>query len=140
MLSSDSNRNAGGGGSDRLSVRNVGKAEMEEILEHYNGAGREESRYCVIDVRTEEEVQFTGKLGDNVHTLSIQTIMSTNAFAMDDDDFQIAFGFNKPQLDETVVFSCAAGIRSMYACQAASAAGYSNLINYTGGANEWFRS
>ena len=121
-------------------MRNIGKSEMQEILEDYSEAGREESQYCVIDVRTDEEVYYTGKLAKNVYTLPIQVIMSTNAFNMEEDDFEDAFGFQKPQLDETIVFTCAAGIRSVYACQAAAACGYTNLINYTGGANEWFQS
>ncbi|KAL7570114.1 hypothetical protein ACA910_017147 [Epithemia clementina (nom. ined.)] len=133
-------QSGGVSGQGAVPFRNIGKAEMKEILEDYTEGGREDSQYCVIDVRTEEEVQCTGKLAENVYTLPIQTIMRYNAFAMDDDDFEEAFGFEKPQYDETIVFTCKSGIRSVYACQAASMAGYSNLINYMGGSSEWFHS
>mmetsp|Transcript_17410 Transcript_17410/g.22632 ORF Transcript_17410/g.22632 Transcript_17410/m.22632 type:complete len:206 (-) Transcript_17410:256-873(-) len=120
------------------STRHIGKAEMAEILDDYEHAGREESMYCVIDVRTPDEIRMTGSLGKNVYNIPVETLMHTNALALDDDDFEAEFGFAKPQMDETLVFSCAAGIRSNYACQAAALAGYTNLINYRGGANEWF--
>ena len=120
--------------------RNIGLAEMKEIVEDYEEGGREESQYCVIDVRMPDEIAATGPLGKNVYNIPVQTILQTNALAMDEDDFEEAFGFAKPQMDETLVFSCAAGIRSNYACQAAAAAGYTDLINYVGGANEWFHS
>jgi len=111
---------------------------MEEIVDEYEDAGREESLYCVIDVRTPAEVQATGALGDNVYNVPVQVLIEKNAFGMDEEDFEEEFGFAKPQMDETLVFSCAAGIRSVYACQTAAANGYTNLINYQGGANEWF--
>jgi rhodanese-related sulfurtransferase len=65
-------------------------------------------------------------------------IVQKNVFALDEDEFLEVCGFEKPTLEETLVFSCAAGIRSVYAAQIAGMAGYSELINYTGGANEWF--
>jgi len=111
---------------------------MEEILEDYQEGGRAESGYVVIDVRTDEEVLATGKLGTDVHTLPVQVIMQYQVFQMDPDEFQEVCGFEKPALDETLVFSCAAGVRSVYACQFAAQAGYSKLVNYVGGANEWF--
>jgi rhodanese-related sulfurtransferase len=111
---------------------------MEEIVEDYEQGGREESQYCVIDVRTEEEVYATGKLGENVYTLPVQVIMQAKVFELEPDEFEELCGFEKPTVDETLVFTCAAGIRSVYACQFAAQAGYSKIVNYTGGANEWF--
>ena len=57
---------------------------------------------------------------------------------MDEEEFLETFGFVKPDKDLQMVFTCAAGIRSVYACKAAQTAGYSNCINYMGGANEFF--
>lgn len=95
--------------------------------------------YCVIDVRTRPEVQATGSLGPGVHVIPVQEIIERNVFgAMDAEEFEAEYGFAKPTPEQTIVFSCAAGIRSVYACQAAAMAGYTKLINYTGGANEWF--
>ena len=53
--------------------------------------------------------------------------------------FEENFGFTKPELDQTLVLTCKAGIRSMHAAQFAAQAGYTNLINYGGGADDWFR-
>ena len=113
---------------------------MQTILDTYDCEGREASQYVVIDVRTEEEVYGTGKLSPNVHTLPVQVIMQSNVFQMDPDDFEDFCGFEKPRPDETLVFSCAAGIRSVVACHFAAQAGFTNLVNYQGGSNEWFAS
>jgi rhodanese-related sulfurtransferase len=119
-------------------IVHINRAQMEEIIEDYENGGREESQYCIIDVRTEEEVQATGKLGEHVYTLPVQVIMQAKVFDMDPAEFEEFCQFPKPTMDETIVFSCAAGIRSTYACQFAAQAGYTKLINYAGGANEWF--
>jgi rhodanese-related sulfurtransferase len=122
----------------RPDITHVGIAAMKEIIEDYEEGGRDESQYCVIDVRTEEEVYATGKLGEHVYTLPVQVIMQAKVFEMEPEEFQDFCGFEKPTADETLVFTCAAGIRSVYACQFAAQAGYSKLVNYAGGANEWF--
>ena len=123
--------------SATANIKHINKEQMKQILQEYEGDNVD--NYCVIDVRTDPEVLSTGKLSPRVHTLPVQVILQTQAFAMSDDDFEDAFGFSKPNMDTCIVFTCAAGIRSVYACQAAAAqAGYSNLINYAGGANEWF--
>lgn len=119
-------------------ITHIGRAQMEEIVEDYVAGGREDSQYCIIDVRTEEEVYTTGQLGEGVYTLPVQVIMQAKVFEMEPEAFEEFCGFEKPTLDETLVFSCAAGIRSVYACQFAAQAGYTKIVNYTGGSNEWF--
>jgi rhodanese-related sulfurtransferase len=111
---------------------------MEEIVEDYESGGRDESQYCIIDVRTEEEIRSTGKISENVYTLPVQVIMQSKVFDMDPDEFEEFCKFPKPTYDETIVFTCAAGMRSVSACHFAAQSGYTKLINYTGGANEWF--
>lgn len=125
-------------GSSSNNIRHVGMAEMQQIIRDYEEDGREDSKFCVIDVRGHDEVANTGKLAENVYTLPVQVIMQQKVFELDPDDFEDACGFAKPDSDETIVFTCAAGVRSVYACHFAAQAGYSKLINYTGGANEWF--
>mmetsp|Transcript_12687 Transcript_12687/g.24396 ORF Transcript_12687/g.24396 Transcript_12687/m.24396 type:complete len:206 (-) Transcript_12687:34-651(-) len=123
------------------SIRHINKEEMKQILmEHEEMVSADlESPYFIMDVRTEPEVQQTGKLGPSVPTLPVQLMMPPyNAWQMDDEDFEEAFGFAKPSKDLTMVFSCAAGIRSVSACKMAQQAGYKKCINYMGGANEWF--
>jgi rhodanese-related sulfurtransferase len=57
---------------------------------------------------------------------------------MEEEDFAEMFGFDKPSLDETLVFTCKAGIRSASAAKLAQMAGYTNILDYAGGSNEWF--
>jgi rhodanese-related sulfurtransferase len=112
--------------------------ELEEILEDIENGGREESGYVVIDVRGTDEIAYTGKLDENVETLPLPAIAQMGVFSMEEDDFDDSFGFQKPSPDETLVFTCKSGIRSMQAAQLAGMAGYSKIINYRGGADEWF--
>ena len=53
-------------------------------------------------------------------------------------DFEDEYGFEMPEHTRPLVFSCAAGIRSEHAMNAARALGYTNVRNYRGGSNEWF--
>mmetsp|Transcript_19525 Transcript_19525/g.30130 ORF Transcript_19525/g.30130 Transcript_19525/m.30130 type:complete len:191 (-) Transcript_19525:55-627(-) len=131
---------SGGFDGEPPQIAQIGMEQMEEIIEDLNEAGREETGYFVIDVRGYDEVAYTGKLSEKVYTIPVQVIMEKNAFAMEEDDFEEEYGFKKPDLDETLVFSCKAGIRSQAAAQMAAMNGYSNLVNYQGGADEWFRS
>ena len=127
-----------GGNGKAPDILHINREQMEEIVEDYESGGREESQYCIIDVRTEEEVRSTGKVSENVYTLPVQVIMQSKVFDMDPDEFEEYCKFPKPTFDETIVFTCAAGMRSVSACHFAAQSGYTKLINYTGGANEWF--
>lgn len=120
-------------------IQRIDKTAMAEIIEDVANSSREESGYVVIDVRGHDEVQYTGKLDDVVVTLPLPYI-AQGALTMEEEEFQDAFGFEKPQLDETLVFTCKAGIRSYQAAQLAKMAGYSNILDYMGGSNEWFSS
>ena len=129
---------ASGSGDSMPQIRQIGKADMADILEDYE-TGRAESGYIVMDVRGDDEVMYTGKVSPGTITLPLPIIMQQNVFALEDEQFEEICGFEKPALDETLVFTCAAGIRSQHAAYSAAQAGYSNLVNYAGGANEWFR-
>lgn len=129
---------AGSGATNGTTLTNIGKEEMEEIIDDYEAGGREESGYVVMDVREKHEVDATGKVSPNTYTLPLSLIGNQQVFAMDDDEFEVICGFEKPNPDETLVFTCAAGIRSVNACSYAAESGYTKLINYKGGAYEWF--
>jgi rhodanese-related sulfurtransferase len=134
MMSFFGDQSEGSGG-----IQRIDKTAMAEIIEDVVNSSREESGYIIIDVRGHDEVQYTGKLDDVVVTLPLPYI-AQGALAMEEEEFQDAFGFEKPQLDETLVFTCKAGIRSYQAAQLAKMAGYSNILDYMGGSNEWFSS
>jgi rhodanese-related sulfurtransferase len=82
-------------------------------------------------------VAQTGKLDEVVYTLPLPYIVE-GALTMDEDDFEEQFGFVKPSVEETLVFSCKAGVRAASAAKLAEAAGYTDILVYDGGSNEWF--
>jgi rhodanese-related sulfurtransferase len=58
---------------------------------------------------------------------------------MSDEDFEDEFQFPKPALEQKIVFSCKAGVRSLQAAKVASEMHqYENVLNYRGSADEWF--
>ena len=101
----------------------------------------------VIDVRDAYEIAETGRLSDRFDEMkahkhctygeiTLNQILE-GGLSLDADEFEDAFEFPKPSLDETVVFSCAAGVRSATAQKVATDAGYPNTINYSGGWHEF---
>mmetsp|Transcript_527 Transcript_527/g.794 ORF Transcript_527/g.794 Transcript_527/m.794 type:complete len:214 (+) Transcript_527:47-688(+) len=122
---------------DGPTLANVGLEEMKEIVDDYE-QGRDDSGYIVMDVREYNEVQASGKISPHTETLPLSIISQQQVFEMDPEDFESLVGFDKPTPEETLVFTCAAGIRSVQAAQWAAQAGYSQLVNYKGGASEWF--
>lgn len=127
-----------GQGNGGFMIRHVEKNEMEEIVKNYENEGRKHSGYVIIDVREAHEIESTGKISPNTLHLPMCLVAQSQIFRMDEDEFEEMCGFPKPSMDETLVFTCAAGIRSSYVCNFAAQSGYSKLINYRGGANEWF--
>lgn len=125
------------GGAAEGGIQRIDRVAMTEIIEDVENSSREESGYVIIDVRGHDEVQYTGKLNDVVETLPLPYI-AEGALAMEEEDFKESFGFDKPGMDETIVFTCAAGIRSQSAGKLAKMAGYSQILDYMGGSHEWF--
>ena len=60
-----------------------------------------------------------------------------NAFKLDEKTFKEKYHFDKPTKKETLIFTCRSGKRSDTASQILFKNGYT-VINYLGGANEWF--
>jgi rhodanese-related sulfurtransferase len=121
-----------------LGIIHIEIDKMADIIEEYERVGRDNSRYCVIDVRTVPEAIVTGKISDNVYILPVQLIILEKIFEMDRDAFAAYCNFPKPTNDKTLVFTCNTGVHSILACYYAEKAGYKKLINYKGGASEWF--
>lgn len=108
---------------------------MEEILEDL---GQDGSGYCVFDVRSQSEIDTTGKLSEHVIACPLSTLKEVHAFELHAEDFEDEFGFSKPHFDETLVFYCASGMRATEAAKLAATDFYPNVLVYKGGANEWF--
>lgn len=123
--------------SESPAMKEISKDDMADILEDYEEGGREDSGYIVLDVRNAPEVAATGPLSPHTQTLPLPAIID-GCFRLDEQEFKTAFGFDKPTMDETLVFSCAAGIRATRAAEIALGVGYTKVVVYKGGANEWF--
>ena len=124
-------------------ITNINKEKMKEILSYVenNGTGGgDTTNYVIIDVRGNEEIMMgTGLMNEKVHILPLPQITMMNAFDMDDKSFESQFNFPKPSIDDdTLVFTCKMGGRSQQAAQIAATSGYKNIINYVGGADDWF--
>eukprot|EP00542_Grammatophora_oceanica_P014838 CAMPEP_0194032054 /NCGR_PEP_ID=MMETSP0009_2-20130614/5084_1 /TAXON_ID=210454 /ORGANISM="Grammatophora oceanica, Strain CCMP 410" /LENGTH=134 /DNA_ID=CAMNT_0038672375 /DNA_START=181 /DNA_END=585 /DNA_ORIENTATION=+ len=128
---------AGSSGTE-VSLKHIGKEEMQSLVTQYEEHGREETKMLIIDVRNPDEISYTGKVSPNTVTLPLPALMQHNLFEKDEEEWEDLVGIPKPDLDETLIFTCAAGIRSIHAAKFAAASGYSKLVNYVGGANEWF--
>ncbi len=118
-------------------VQRINKSTLKEIMIEVETAGREECGYVIIDVRGHDEVRDIGKLHEVVYNLPLPHI-AEGALTMMEEDFEIKFGFEKPRLDEKIVFHCKGGVRSAKAVQFAKLAGYYDILDYNGGANDWF--
>lgn len=119
-------------------LNNIDKPQMEEIVQAYETHGREMSGYVVLDIRQEDEIQRTGPLSPHSITFPWKKILQYQAFELSAAKFMDTFAFPKPTLEETLIFSCAAGGRSLQAAKLAEQSGYRKLKNYMGGSNEWF--
>lgn len=121
-------------------LTNINKTEMAEILSHLENGTGDSTNYVVIDVRGEPEIMMgTGTMSEKVHILPLPQITMMGAFDMDDKSFEAQFNFPKPSVEEdTLVFTCKMGGRSQQAAQLAAMSGYKKVINYTGGADDWF--
>ena len=121
-------------------ITNINKEKMTEILSHVENGTGGDANYVIIDVRGNEEIMMgTGLMNEKVHILPLPQITMMNAFDMDDKSFESQFNFPKPNVDDdTLVFTCKMGGRSQQAAQIAAMSGYKNIINYTGGADDWF--
>jgi rhodanese-related sulfurtransferase len=123
--------------SSTTAITDITKEDMEFIIGRYEGNGRENSGYIVLDVRGDGEVERTGKLSPNTQTLPLPEIMDGCLLAPA-NDFRNKYGFDKPTMDETLVFFCASGMRARKAAEHAMGDGYPQVVVYGGGANEWF--
>jgi len=111
---------------------------MAQILaDAENGTG--DANYIVLDVRNADEIMMgTGVMSEIVKVFPLPEIASMGAFNMNAEAFEAQFKFPKPNVEDTLVFTCKAGLRSQQAAQLAAVAGYTTIINYEGGADDWF--
>ncbi|CAN6629514.1 thiosulfate sulfurtransferase Rdl2p, mitochondrial [Trichomonascus vanleenenianus] len=87
----------------------------------------------IIDVREPEE--YAG--GHIPNAVNIPFKSCPGALGLDAEEFAETFGFDKPTLDQKLVFYCLAGIRSSAAESLAATYGYQNRLNYKGSYEDW---
>jgi rhodanese-related sulfurtransferase len=90
--------------------------------------------FVIIDCRTVNEVTSWGII-EGAKVLPGHEMFE--AFHMTPEDFELEFGFPKPKPDETVIFYCQYGPRSLMAAQILSWLGYENVLHFRDGYHEW---
>jgi rhodanese-related sulfurtransferase len=121
----------------------ISTSELEAALHEFHAAScsgelvSPAGKLVVIDVRSDAEIMATGSLHAEVEHIPLEDVLG-GCLDLSPEDWDDRYDFDKPKTDAQLVFSCAAGVRSAYAAEVATAAGYTRVQNYLGGANEWF--
>jgi len=87
----------------------------------------------LIDVREPGEV-MQGMIPSAVN---LPLSVLGNALHTNHEEFKKLYAFDKPLLDQEVIFYCRSGIRSASASDVAKRNGYTNIFNYKGSWLEW---
>ncbi|KAF5322868.1 hypothetical protein D9619_001719 [Psilocybe cf. subviscida] len=87
----------------------------------------------IIDVREPDEV-IQGMIPSAVN---LPLSVLAGALHLPHKEFAQKYGFEKPRLDQEVVFYCRSGKRSTTACDVAKRNGYTNILNYKGSWLDW---
>jgi rhodanese-related sulfurtransferase len=57
---------------------------------------------------------------------------------MNNDEFKNTYGFDKPKFSDKIIVYCRSGKRSELAQSFLKQRGYSNVLNYSGSALDWY--
>jgi rhodanese-related sulfurtransferase len=91
----------------------ISKKEIQDLIQH-------KSKYCLIDVRSRTEHKIS-----SIETSKLIPLQEfSDAFGLEEDDFEDSYGFKKPKKEELVIVYCRSGIRSAVAAQIAEEFGY----------------
>lgn len=90
--------------------------------------------FVLIDCRTVNEVTSWGII-EGAKVLPAHEMFE--AFHLTPERFHEEFGFAKPRPDQTVIFYCTYGPRSLMAAQILSWMGYENVLHFREGYHEW---
>ena len=90
----------------------------------------------MVDVR--EPSEFEG--GAIPTAVNVPIASSPDALVMPAHEFEDKFGFEKPRVDQEVVFYCKAGVRSHAAAEVARQAGYPRVAEYRGSWLDWVKN
>lgn len=109
----------------------LSEAEKEVLLHtrpEYNDG------FVLIDCRTVNEITSWGII-EGAKVLPSHEMFE--AFHMTPDAFEASYGFPKPRPEDTVIFYCQYGPRSLMAAQILSWMGYENVLHFRDGFHDW---
>ncbi|CAH1111881.1 unnamed protein product [Psylliodes chrysocephalus] len=94
----------------------------------------EDPKVLIIDVRSPQEVQSTGKIGNsiNIPVDEVTTILKGNK-----ESFEEKFGRPAPKPEDPIIFHCLKGGRALKAWEASTSIGFTNAKYYPGSYTEW---
>jgi len=100
----------------KVAVKEMSSVELHEQLQS-------ENNLMVLDVRSPGEFEYDGRISE-ASLIPLQSL-----------------GQRVSELpkDKTIVCVCRSGARSYNACQILESAGFENVINMSGGMNDWKR-
>lgn len=115
----------------------MGQNEQKELNVSYQDIleAQKDSSVLIIDVRTQEEIDETGKLPGSIH-IPMGDVPDT-LINVPEDQFKAKYGKDKPTKDTKIIVSCRSGRRSAMVQDAIQKLGYENSYNYTGGWLDW---
>ncbi|CAN3376346.1 hypothetical protein DIURU_004084 [Diutina rugosa] len=112
-------------------------ASPEAEVYHYDQVKRlathPDPHTVLVDVR--EPVEY--EEGHIPGAVNLPFKSSPGALGLSPDDFLDAFGFNKPDANDLLVFYCLGGVRSTAAEELADTFGYKHRANYVGSWEDW---
>lgn len=117
----------------------IKEVNYEQLKEYIN-----QNEALIIDVRTKKELVETGVLPNSYNIPSMYVVICivnylpkcnfisiyflveelASAFRLTPDEFLKKYNFPKPDINKTIIFSCAKGIRSLIACNHLTDLGY----------------
>uniref|UniRef100_A0A8C6V9T8 Sulfurtransferase n=1 Tax=Neogobius melanostomus TaxID=47308 RepID=A0A8C6V9T8_9GOBI len=108
-------------------TENVSYEELQQIVDGHNKA-------VIIDVREPWELREYGFIPGSINVPLGQI---NTALRLDAEEFVEKFGGKMPQMTDSIVFTCLAGVRSKTALDTATLLGYTSVQHYPGGWQEW---
>lgn len=112
-------------------------ASPEAEVYHYDQVKRlathPDPHTVLVDVR--EPVEY--EEGHIPGAVNLPFKLSPGALGLSPDDFLDAFGFNKPDANDLLVFYCLGGVRLTAAEELADTFGYKHRANYVGSWEDW---
>ena len=117
---------------EELKVVNSLEPQKKEIATHFRP--EYDDGFVLIDTRTVNEV---GSWGAVEGSKILPAHEMWDAFHLTPEEFEVAYGFPKPHPEQTIIFICQFGPRSLMAAQILTWMGYPKVLHFRDGFFEW---